>query len=121
MQIDIQTRNFPLTGALLRHINRRLLLLLSGRSTHIRQIMVRLSDINGPRGGVDKCCHIQVVLNHLPDVVIKDTAVDLYAAIYRAANRTVRTIERRLERQRVRGRSANSPHLALVTELDQPN
>ena len=66
--------------------------------------MVRLSDINGPRGGADKCCHIQVVLPQLPDVVIEDTEVDLYAAIDRAADRAGRTVDRRLARHRDRAR-----------------
>ena len=105
MQIDIQARSFPLTEALRRHIRRRLGFVLSARDEYIQRIVVRLSDINGPRGGADKCCHIQVVLNHLPDVVIKDTEADLYAAIDRAVDRAGRTVGRRVERQRLKMRS----------------
>lgn len=105
MYIDIQTRSFPLTEALRNHIKRRLGFVLSARDEHIQRIVVRLSDINGPRGGADKCCHIQVVLNHLPDVVIKDTEADLYAAIDRAVDRAGRTVGRRVERQRIKMRS----------------
>ncbi len=105
MQIDIQARSFPLTEALQHHIRRRLGFVLSARDEHIQRILVRLSDINGPRGGADKCCHIQVILNHLPDVVIKDTEADLYAAIDRAVDRAGRTVGRRVERQRLKMRS----------------
>lgn len=88
MQIDIQSRNFPLRNALCRHIERRLGFAPSTRDEHILHIIVRLSDIDGPRGGADKCCHIQVVLPHLPDVKIENTESDLYAAID-GAGRTV--------------------------------
>lgn len=105
MQINIQTRDFQLTEALRSHIKRRLGFALSARDDHIQRVLVRLFDINGPRGGADKCCHIQVVLTQLPDVVIKDTEADLYTAIDRAADRAGRTTVRRLARQRTRGRS----------------
>ncbi len=111
MQIDIQARNFPLTDALCSHVKRRLGFMLSARDEYIQRVLVRLSDINGPRGGIDKCCHIQVALNHLPDVVIKDAEADLYAAIDRAVDRAGRTVCRRLERQRIRDRSSSLPHM----------
>ncbi len=100
MQINIQSRSFSLTDALREHIKRRLGFALSTRDEHIQRVMVRLSDINGPRGGNDKQCHIQVRLSHLPDVIIEDTEADMYAAIDRAADRAGRTVGRRLSRQR---------------------
>ena len=108
MQLNIQTRNFPLTDALRNHVKRRLGFALGTRDDHIQRVLVWLFDINGPRGGADKCCRIQVVLTHLPDVVIKDTEADLYAAIDRATDRAGRTVGRRLARHRVRTRSSNS-------------
>ena len=115
MQIDIQTRNFSLTPALRSHVERRLGYALSSRDDHIQRVQVRLSDINGPRGGADKNCSIQVFLAHLPDVVIEDTEVDLYTAIYRAADRAGRTVGRRISRQRDMSRSSglhiNDPQL----------
>ena len=36
-------------------------------------VAVRLSDINGPKGGLDKHCHLQLRLRGLPDIVVKDT------------------------------------------------
>ncbi len=100
MQIDIQARNFPLTDALRSHTERRLGFALSTGDDHIQRVIVRLSDINGPRGGSDKCCHIEVMLAHLSCVVIKDTETDLYTAIDRAADRAGRTVGRRLARLR---------------------
>ncbi len=107
MQIDIQARDFSLTRALRNHIERRLGFALSTRYDRIKRILVRLSDINGPRGGNDKCCQLHVVMPGQADVIIEDTQANLYAAIDRAADRASRAVTRRLERlhDNNRGRS----------------
>ena len=99
MQIDIQARNFSLTDALRGHAERRLRFALTRCHDHIQRVVVRLSDINGPHGGADKRCHLQVMLNGLPDVVVEDTEADLYIAIDRATDRAGRTVVRKLNRQ----------------------
>jgi len=105
MQIEIQARSFTLTEALREQIKRRLGFALSTYDEQIQRIMVRLSDINGPRGGDDKQCHMQILLRQLPDVIIEDTEADMYVAIDRAADRAGRTVARRLSRQRDQMRS----------------
>ncbi len=100
MQIDIQARNFSLTDALRSHAERRLRFALTCYDDHIQRAVMRLSDINGPRGGSDKRCHLQVVLAGLPDVVVEDTEGDLYVAIDRATDRAERTLARKIDRQK---------------------
>lgn len=99
MQIDIQARDFSLTDALRSHAERRLRFALACCDDHIQRVVIQLSDINGPRGGADKRCHLQVVLEGLPDVVIEDIEADLYVAIDRAVGRARRTVARKLDRQ----------------------
>jgi len=99
MQIDIQSRGFSLTDALHNYAQRRVHFAMSYCSGHINRVDIRLSDINGPRGGKDKCCHIQIALAGLPNVVVEDTEVDMYAAIDRAIDRARRTVVRRIDRQ----------------------
>jgi len=98
MQIDIQARDFSLTKALRRHVERRLGFALSTRYDRIKRILVRLSDINGPRGGNDKCCQLHVVMPGQADVIIEDTQANLYVAIDRAADRASRAVTRKLAR-----------------------
>ncbi len=98
MQIDIQARNFSLTNAMRSHAERRLRFALTRCDDHIQRVAMRLSDINGPRGGADKRCHLQVVLTGLPNVVIEDIEVDLYVAIDRATDRAGRTVVRKIDR-----------------------
>lgn len=100
MRIDIQARGFDLTEGLREHTARRLQFALGWAGHGVRSVTVRLSDVNGPRGGNDKRCRIKIPLPGGQDVVIEDTEADLYVAIDRAADRTERTVARRLERLR---------------------
>lgn len=100
MQMDIQSQGFSLTEGIRDYVMRRLAYALSHCDTAITRIIVRLSDINGPRGGDDKRCLIEVRLKAASAVVIEDTEGDLYVAIDRAAERAGRTLSRRLARQR---------------------
>jgi putative sigma-54 modulation protein len=100
MQIDIQSRGFQLTDALHEHIVRRLRFSLTHATDQVQRVTVRLSDVNGPRGGVDKRCAIHVVLNGRAEVVNEDTEADLYIAVNRATDRVGRTVLRRLTQQR---------------------
>ena len=119
MQIDIQALSFVLTDGLRRHIERRLAFALSARDEHIHRVKVRLTDVNGPKGGRDMCCHIQVALNRMPDVVVKDTEADLYTAIDRAADRVGRTVTRQLARKLDKERSVDASHKNPVHTLDE--
>ena len=116
MQIDIQARKFPLTDALRNHAERRMRLALTCCDHHIKQVVMRLSDINGPRGGADKRCHLQVVLTGLPNVVVEGTEVDLYVAIDRATVRAGRTVGRRSVRQRDMARASGLYGTVAITE-----
>jgi putative sigma-54 modulation protein len=100
MHIDIHTHGFSLTPGLREYVEKRLAYALSHGDDSIMRLTVRLSDINGPRGGDDKCCLIEVRLKQAPAVVIEDIEADLYVAIDRAAERAGRTLARRLARQR---------------------
>ena len=99
MQIEIQAQNFYLTRALRTQIEQRLEFALKTCYRHVKRIMVRLSDVNGPRGGKDKRCHLEVILPGQAVVVVK-TEADLYDAINRAASRAGRNAMCLLRRRR---------------------
>ncbi|TNG02431.1 MAG: HPF/RaiA family ribosome-associated protein [Gammaproteobacteria bacterium] len=87
MQITIQSRGFSLTEALENRVKTRLGFTLAHGDNRIRSVAVKLSDLNGPRGGVDKRCLIEARINGLPPVVVQDIQSDMYTAIDRAADR----------------------------------
>ena len=76
-----------------------------------RVVVVRLGDKNGPRGGVDKFCRIQVYLFDAPVAVIEDIGLDMYSVIDRAADRVGRRVVKHLDRSRIgrRGDATTSP------------
>ncbi|MDI6745836.1 MAG: HPF/RaiA family ribosome-associated protein [Rhodocyclaceae bacterium] len=131
MHIEIQTNGFDLTEGLREHTERRLRFALSWASHDVRKIAVRLFDINGPRGGNDKRCRIQIPLPGTPDVMIEDTEPDLYIAIDRAADRAERAVARRLERQRehrhgavkiaTSGDASDEQGIASASKASNPN
>ena len=98
MKMQIQAIAFPLTAALLDHTERRLRFALTRTKDRIRCVVVRLGDTNGPIGGGNKFCRIQVFLEDAPPVIIEDLGGDLYAAIDRAAERAGRNVVKGLYR-----------------------
>lgn len=106
MRIDIQGRGVSLTAPLLDHVQQRLRFALTRSGDRIKRVVVRLGDTNGPRGGEDKFCRIQVVLDHAPPVLIEDAGADLYAVIDRAAERAGRNVAKHVERRRENARLA---------------
>lgn len=98
MQIDIQIRDLTLTEGLRAHVKRRLRFAMGRFQDRGLRIKVRLSDVNGPKGGVDMHCHLQICVGGLPDIFVEDTEANLYAAVNRAVERAGRTLQRQLAR-----------------------
>jgi ribosomal subunit interface protein len=100
MQLDIQTNGFSLTDGIRNYATRRMQFALDRNDGQVMHVKLNLADINGPRGGVDKKCQINLVLAGHSNIVIEDTEADLYVAIDRASERCARTLNRRLEKFR---------------------
>ena len=100
MEIEIQAQGFAATGALRAYVAKRLAAALGPFKRHVRRVVARLGDENGPRGGYDKTCRIGVSVGGAPDVFAADTRPDLYAAIDCAVDRIAAALSRRLHRRR---------------------
>lgn len=66
----------------------------------VERSSVRVEDVNGPRGGVDKRCRIKVVLHGLPSVVVEELNESLQAAMDGALTRMERAVRRATDRRR---------------------
>lgn len=73
-------------------------------------VTVRVSDINGPRGGSDKHCQIHLKLFGLPNIVISETSNSVGKSITRAAQKIERVAKRALKQ-------ANNVHSINVPVL----
>lgn len=98
MHIVTHASGFAVTDSNIQFLHRRLHFALDRLSDSIQRVVVRLSDINSHRGGIDKRCHLQVQLLGMPDVLIEDVQPDLYLAITRSVERAARTVTRRMAR-----------------------
>lgn len=74
------------------------------------RVRVHLSDINGPRGGIDKRCQIELMTDGGNPVVVTSLARDWLTALQSALARASRSLLHNLQRSRKQG----SPALLLA-------
>jgi len=86
MDVQIKAKGLPAAKTLRSHANHRIQAAL-GRFGHVVQsVTVRLSDINGPRGGADKLCRIVVQMKSR-SFVMEEIGADMRRVIDRLADR----------------------------------
>ena len=78
---------------------------------------VQMSDVNGPRGGIDKRCQVELRTDGAGSVVVASVASDWRAALNKALAKAARFLMRALRRgadsRRVRQRGSAVPVEAL--------
>jgi putative sigma-54 modulation protein len=101
--ITVRGHGVPLSEALEEHCRRRLAFALGRHADRISHVHVRLSDVNGPRGGTDIRCRVLAELDGLGAVVVHALTDDAYASVDLAASKVAAAIARRIGRaQRAR-------------------
>lgn len=99
MDVQISIRKADLAEALRTYIQRRLHFALGRFLGRLGRVRVQITDVNGPRGGVDKSCRISA--EFLPGCrLVLQEAVDanLYVAVDNATERIGRSFARKLAR-----------------------
>lgn len=123
MNIEVRTSSVQISDALDAHIRRRIDFALRRFADRIERVVVRLVDLNGPRGGPDKRCSMAVRLSPpLPSILASATDADAYAAVSQAASRLDDRVGRALARQHgwtAHARSQRSRFVELLV-LDDP-
>lgn len=112
MRIDVSTGADVADPTLRPHIERKLLFALGRFWRRIERVDVRLSDDNGPRGGIDKRCRLQVSLRSMDPLVVTAVDADFHGAISRAADKAGQALVRRIERTTSDRRRAKDPWTA---------
>jgi putative sigma-54 modulation protein len=100
MDIQITGRNVSLDPERRAHVERRLQYAIGRFDKRIAQVLVRLADLNGPRGGVDQHCRITVQFRPRGEIIIEECSADIDSAVSLAANRAGHAVRRELERRR---------------------
>lgn len=101
VQFSIHGDSVKLSEEFRQYIERRLRFALGRFASAIQRVKVRTEDINGPRGGIDKRCHVEVQLRasrSSPILVTSDDST-LQAAVDCSAKRAARNVARKLDRR----------------------
>ncbi len=107
MQIIFESRDA--VGANMRELSvERVRFVLRRLTALVPRAKVQFSDVNGPRGGVDKRCQVELRTETTGTVVIASLARDWRTALDRSLGRATRVLTRSLQRHQkpVRGRTA---------------
>jgi len=110
MQIIFESRDPE--GSLMRDTaERRLRFVMRRLAWLVPRATLHLSDTNGPRGGIDKCCQVELKTEHAGTVVIVAKARDWRSAINDALARAASTVLRAWRRSQVQSRPRKRPML----------
>jgi hypothetical protein len=60
----------------------------------IRRVGVHIADVNGPRGGEDKSCCIEIHLKRAASVIVRDRGASLFGVVGRAVARVHQAMPR---------------------------
>ncbi len=102
MRVRIQSRSFDVTDSYGRHVRRRVHHSLDRVQRRIADVEIRLMDLNGPKGGVDKQCNVIVRLLNGRRVILRETDSCAWRLIDVATNRMKRLVMEHLELRRGR-------------------
>jgi hypothetical protein len=110
MKVLVRPRGIEWSDELQRLVERSIAFAVDRYSSQVRQISVYFTDVNGPRGGVDKLCQITADLRRRRPVLILEKGEDLLATVNRAARRLSYRIGRTIQRPKTaRTRRTRTP------------
>ena len=105
LKITVTARGVEVPDELKEFIHRRAHFGLGRFASRIRGVTVRLEDVNGPKGGLDKCCDIRVDAGLPTNVMVRERQENLHSAVSLAMERAQRALKRRLSLARLTDRS----------------
>lgn len=97
MNLEIRGRHLKLTQSFRQHVEQRIGFALDRFVDRIRGVVVQVSDVNGPKGGVDKECRVMLTLRESGTLVVSDMGPDFGTALDRAAARAKRKMSRHVD------------------------
>lgn len=110
MQVIFESRDAD--GAQMRDLSvDRVRFALRRLSSWVPRAKVQFSDVNGPRGGVDKRCQVELKTDTVGIVVITSLARDWRTALNRSLNRAARVLTHTLQRsKKIKHIRTSKPH-----------
>ena len=111
MALELRVRNGESTPEVRDYVERRLGFALGRFGGRVGRVTVSLDYLNGPRGGIDQRCRIDVSLVPSGKVLAEATDPEVVAAVNRAAERIARQVQSEFDRRRAarKRRSTREP------------
>jgi len=100
MDVDVNWSAVNFNDKLKAIVSRRLSFLVGRFRTLIMRVSVRFSDVNGPKGGVDKQCVVSVKLWTAGEITIKSKGTEYQSVFQTSFERLIRSVRRELTKQR---------------------
>ncbi len=100
MRMRVVAHGIELSNDMKAFIRRRMQFNLGRFQERIKSLTVRLADMNGPRGGIDKCCDIRVDAGFRQPVIVSERQATAHAAVALAMDRVERAVKRQLHLER---------------------
>jgi len=100
MDIQVLDRNVGITADQREHIDRCLQFTFDQFLSHIRNINVSFSDVNGPKGGDDVQCRMKIVLHGKGELLVEGKDVSVEAVVAETADRAALAVSKRIDRLR---------------------
>ncbi len=98
MQIHVRVRGLAASSALHRHAVGRVEQELRRVAHEITHVVVRITDMNGPKGGLDKRCSIVARGPRVRALSIGQLSANAFSAVHLAAERLARALRRDLRK-----------------------
>jgi ribosome-associated translation inhibitor RaiA len=112
MKIHVRAVGIELNAKVRAEIERRLHSSLDRLAHHLLRVAVRVSDQNGPRGGEDISCLIEMRLRPRGRLFVQEADLDVMGAVGQAADSAATSLVRTVERSRdLRRRPSADPAL----------
>ena len=97
MRTDIRHKNLQIDSPLRDRVRQRLLRRLDRLSREITLAAVHLEDVNGPRGGVDKRCLLEVTAPRVGTIVAGGEGTSVGAAVNEALRSASALMESKMQ------------------------
>lgn len=108
MDVEVYFGGFKPTQVVRQDVVEMLEDALTRYAKYVRCVSVNVTDVNGPKGGVDKQCRCVVRLKRMPSIVVQDSDASYGLLINRVIDRVAFSVSERVDRLQTSFRARRS-------------
>jgi ribosomal subunit interface protein len=120
MEMSVKGHHLDVSESLRAYAKRRVTLVLGEFANRLTGVDVRISDVNGPRGGVDKTCAMTLQVRGVGVVFVQARGSNAYSTVDSAASRVRSALVTRLGRHGHRRRRPSARVAPFVNRATWP-